>query len=71
MSEKYTVITEHPLPNPQKIKWKNIAYYNTFEEADSHRNNLEGLTKVRRCGDGGTKFVVKTGTPIKDKQNEE
>jgi len=71
MSEKYTMITERKLPNPQKVKWRNVAYYNTFEEADTHRNSLEGLTKVRRCGEYGTKFVVKSGTSIGGKQNEE
>jgi len=65
MSETHTMITENKLPNPQKIKWKNVAYYDTFSKADAHRNNLEGLTKVRRCGEYGTKFVVKTGKPIK------
>tara|TARA_Y100000034_G_scaffold113925_1_gene149457 strand:+ start:371 stop:586 length:216 start_codon:yes stop_codon:yes gene_type:complete len=65
MSENHTMITEKKLPNPQKVKWKNVAYYNTFQEADKHRNSLEGLTKVRRCGEYGTKFVVKTGKLIK------
>jgi len=70
MSEKYTEITEKNLPNPQKVKWKNVAYYKTFAEADIHRNSLEGLTKVRRCGEDGTKFVVKIGTPIVAATNE-
>lgn len=51
-------------PNPQKIKWTNIAYYNNYQEADAHRNQLDGLTKIRRCGENGTKFVVKTGKQI-------
>jgi hypothetical protein len=63
MSEN-TMITEKKLPNPQKVRWKNVAYYDTFKEADEHRNELGGLTKVRRCGVDGTKFVVRTGTPI-------
>jgi uncharacterized membrane protein len=57
-------------PKPQKVKWKNIAYYDSFEEADTHRNSLEGLTKVRRCGPDKVKFVVKTGTPIKESKDE-
>jgi len=65
MSEN-TTTTEKPLPNPQKIKWKNVAYYATFKEADEHRNDFDGLVKVRRCGPFGTKFVVKTGTPVKE-----
>jgi len=64
MSEN-TTITENPSPNPQKVKWKNVAYYDTFSEADEHRNNLEGLVKVRRCGPDKTKFVVRIGTFIK------
>ena len=65
MSET-TTITEKRLPNPQKVKWKNVGRYDTWNKADIHRKSLEGLTKVRRCGTGGTKFVVKVGTPIKD-----
>ena len=56
-------------PNPQKVKWTNIAYYDNFGDADAHRNRLEGLTKVRRCGEYGTKFVVKTGKQIKKTNN--
>ena len=69
MSEN-TVTTEKKTPPIQKIKWKNIAYYNTFKEADDHRKKLEGLTKVRRCGPDKTKFVVKTGTPLKGSSDE-
>jgi len=64
-----TMITSKK-PNPQKVKWKNVAYYNSFQEADTHRNNLEGLTKVRRCGPDGVKFVVKVGTPLKEPKDE-
>jgi len=71
MSETNTTITEKKLPSPQKVKWYNVAYYDNFQQADEHRKNLNGLTKVRRCGPFGTRFVVKSGTPIKDKQNEE
>ena len=69
MSEN-TMITEKRLPNPQKIKWYNVAYYDNFKQADEHRKNLDGLTKVRRCGPFGTKFVVKSGTLIKESSNE-
>lgn len=69
MSEN-TMTTEKCLPNPQKIKWKNVAYYDTFIDADKHRKNLEGLVKVRRCGPDKSKFVVKTGTPIKGDNDE-
>ena len=65
-----TMITNKKLPNPQKVKWYNVAYYDNFEQADEHRKNLNGLTKVRRCGPFGAKFVVKSGTPIKESSNE-
>ena len=70
MSEN-TMITEKRLPNPQKVKWYNVAYYDNFQQADEHRKNLSGLTKVRRCGPFGSRFVVKSGTPIKESKNEE
>tara|TARA_R100001443_G_scaffold85224_1_gene91839 strand:- start:62 stop:271 length:210 start_codon:yes stop_codon:yes gene_type:complete len=69
MSED-TMITEKRIPNPQKVKWYNVAYYDNFQQADEHRKNLNGLTKVRRCGPFGTKFVVKSGTLIKEGSNE-
>ena len=69
MSEN-TEITEVRLPNPQKVKWHNVAYYDNYQQADEHRKSLDGLVKVRRCGSFGTKFVVKTGTLVKEKPNE-
>ena len=71
MSEN-TTITEKKLPNPQKIKWKNIAYYDTYEEAHNHRLGLDESVKVkvRRCGPDGIRFVVKIGTPVKGASNE-
>ena len=69
MSEN-TEITEKKLPKPQKKKWQNIAYYDTFQEADKHRKTLEGFVKVRRCGPFGTKFVVKTGILLKEDLDE-
>jgi hypothetical protein len=69
MSED-TEITDKRLPNPQKIKWYNVAYYDNFQQADEHRQNLDGLVKVRRCGPFGTKFVVKSGTLLKETDNE-
>jgi len=61
------MITEKRIPNPQKVKWKNVAYYDNYHEATTHRGSLvdELKVKVRRCGPGGTKFVVKVGTVIK------
>ena len=66
MSEN-TMITEKQSPNPQKVKWKNVAYYDNYQEAGAHRASLvdELKVKVRRCGPDGVKFVVKVGTIIK------
>ena len=69
MSEN-TMITDKKMPNPQKVKWYNVAYYDNFQQADEHRRNLNGLVKVRRCGPDKTKFVVKSGTLIKENNNE-
>jgi hypothetical protein len=69
MSED-TTITENQSPKPQKVKWYNVAYYDNFQQADEHRNNLDGLVKVRRCGSFGAKFVVKSGTLIKEPKND-
>ena len=71
MSEN-TTITEKQLPNPQKVKWKNVAYYDTFEEAHNHRLGLDESVKVkvRRCGPEGIKFVVKIGTLVKETSGE-
>tara|TARA_Y100001937_G_C7134388_1_gene339188 strand:+ start:5921 stop:6136 length:216 start_codon:yes stop_codon:yes gene_type:complete len=68
MSEN-TTITSKRLPNPQKVRWYNVAYYDNFQQADEHRKNLDGLTKVRRCGPDKTMFVVKSGTPIPTKES--
>tara|TARA_R100000388_G_C7120606_1_gene100788 strand:+ start:22 stop:234 length:213 start_codon:yes stop_codon:yes gene_type:complete len=64
MSDETMITSPIKGPNPQRVKWTNVAYYNNFTEADEHRKNLEGLTKVRRCGPDKTRFVVKTGTPV-------
>jgi len=71
MSEN-TAITEKQPPKPQKVKWKNVAYYDTFEEAHNHRTSLEDTVKVkvRRCGTEGRKYVVKIGTLIKGASDE-
>jgi len=53
---------------PQKTiqgpPWTKVAVYQTYEEADSRRNELTLLeptfnVKVKRCGAGGSQFVVK------------
>ena len=48
--------------------WKNDSRHNTFDAADKKRklllkkneDNNNFLVKVKRCGLGGTRFVVKT-----------
>lgn len=49
--------------------WKNERYFSTFEEADTLRKTLlsgtSGATlqvKVKRCGVGGSQYVVKSRT---------
>jgi len=66
-----TTIASNPGPNPQKVKWTNVAYYDNYTAADAHRNELEGLVKVRRCGIEGVKFVVKKGKQINTGGNDE
>lgn len=59
---------------PQKLKWHNHKTFNTFPEANSERIKLletQQNVKVRRTGEGGTKFTVKIGNPIKKKKGEE
>lgn len=47
--------------------WTSVRYFSTFEEADTLRTSLKTTdtsgtlqVKVKRCGEGGTQFVVKT-----------
>ena len=47
--------------------WTNVRYFASFEEADAMRKSLKtqdraGMMqfKVKRCGVGGTMFVVKS-----------
>ena len=55
------------------MKWVKKKIFNSFEEANKLRNNLKEsgeITKIRRCGPGGTKFKVVVGSEIKtDKKN--
>ena len=56
---------------PQKFKWSRVGIYDTFTDADDKRNALNEkgeLTKIRRCGMGGSKFKVLTGTSLEKKQ---
>ena len=55
---------------PQKFKWSKVGIYDTFTDADDKRNVLNEKgerTKIRRCGMGGSKFKVLTGTSVEKK----
>ena len=50
-------------------QWKNERYFSTYEEADLMRKSLKGSdrtctlqVKVKRCGERGSLFVVKSRT---------
>ena len=60
MSEKTTI--------PRK--WKNSKTFNSYSEADEFRKSLLAedslgslLVKVRRCGERGSRYKVKTWSP--------
>jgi hypothetical protein len=66
-------VEEKPQVSPQRMSWKNHRTFNSYPEANSERIKLletQKNVKVRRTGDGGTKFTVKVGTPIKNKKGE-
>jgi len=52
--------------------WKKDRIFNSYEEAASHKTKMlseddtsELLVKIRRCGDGGTRFKVVYWRPKK------
>ena len=54
----------------QPKKWKNGKVFDSYSEADEFRKSLLTedsantlLVKVRRCGEEGAKFKIKTWTP--------
>ncbi len=60
--------TESNLPK----KWKSVKILDTYENANSLREELLAgddtsklEVKIRRCGDGGSKFKVKSWYPPK------
>ena len=60
MSEEETVTN-------QGSPWTSVRFFSTFDEAQTLRDSLKksDLTgtlqiKVKRCGEGGTTYVVKT-----------
>jgi len=52
----------------KSFPWKTIGFFNSFEEADCKRNDLlndnmpkdQIQAKVKRCGPGGSRFMVKS-----------
>lgn len=51
----------------QNYPWKNERYFASYEEADTLRRELKAKDrssmlqiKVKRCGEGGRTYVVKT-----------
>ena len=64
-------MTEEANVPQQRYVWTKKKVFDTFNEADTLRKKLKAegsLTKVRRCGPGGTKFKVLTGSEIKTKK---
>ena len=64
---------EKPEIIPQKMNWKNHRTFNSYPEANSERIKLletQENVKVRRTGEGGSKFTVKIGSPVKNKKGE-
>jgi|TARA_R100000008_G_scaffold25894_1_gene14016 hypothetical protein len=60
-------VEEEVKHNPQKFKWNKVGIYSTYEDADEKRNALNEkgeLTKIRRCGTGGSRFKVLTGESV-------
>ena len=64
--------TESTLPK----RWKNVKILDTYESANSLREELLAgddtsklEVKIRRCGDGGTRFKVKSWYPIETNKN--
>ena len=64
-------------PNNENNKnWKQEGIFDTYEEADSTRavmlsmnTDNQLLVKIRRCGDNGTRFKIKSWYPPEPKKN--
>ena len=57
-------------------RWKDVKTLDTYEDADALREELLASdkttklkVKIRRCGDGGSKFKVKSWYPVENKTN--
>jgi len=58
--------SEKPKHNPQKLNWKVVATFNSYEDASKKKSSLKDEhTKIHRCGDRGSLFAVKVGSPLK------
>ena len=60
-------MTNANVVNTQGEPWKSERFFSTFEEADTLRKSLKAhdktgtlQIKVKRCGVGGTTYVVKS-----------
>ncbi len=53
----------------QKFNWKQVKIFESYEDAHERANRMsnEGHQhlKIRRCGPGGTKFKLLSGSRIK------
>ena len=65
-------LTESALPK----RWKNVKILDTYESANSLREELLAgddasklEVKIRRCGNGGTRFKVKSWYPVEINKN--
>ena len=64
-------------PNNENNKnWKQEGIFDTYEEADSTRavmlsmnTDNQLLVKIRRCGDNGSQFKIKSWYPPEPKKN--
>jgi hypothetical protein len=65
-----------PVAEDNKLpkRWKNVKILDTYESANSLRQELLSSdetaklqVKIRRCGDGGSRFKVKSWYPSADK----
>lgn len=57
-------------PNPQRFSWKSVGTFNTYEEAANKKASLkETHLKIKRCGDNGSLFSVKVGSPVSKKSD--
>ena len=58
--------------NIQKFKWTKHKIYEDYSDANNERDRLlsenSQFVKIRRCGDGGSRFKVVIGKLLQDKK---